>query len=140
MLVTLKNLILALINATLILVALCLWLGVSLTNNLRSLTDVVDRGLEAVAPIRQDVATARTELAGLRQTVAELRANPGDLAGDELAQVVAVLEQIDGRLADMQAQVTALADLPEEVLETAIGAVADELREMQPLTQGADGG
>lgn len=138
MLATLKNLLLALINATLILVALCLWLGVSLTDNLRSLTDLVDRGLEAVAPIREDMAGTRAELAGLRETVAEIRATPGELAGEELSQVVEVLERIDGRLADMQAQVTELADLPEEVVQTAVGAVADEIRQMDPMTGRAE--
>lgn len=71
----LRNLLLAMINATLILVALCLWLVWQLTSEVNSITDDVTT-LRPLQPLRDDVTALTGEIRGLRAEIAA--------AGDEL--------------------------------------------------------
>ena len=77
---TLKDLFLALLNATLILVALCLFLFLMAANKANSLTETFAEHLQIVGPLQESVQTTGTEIAALRSDLAELKNQSGEVS------------------------------------------------------------
>lgn len=101
------RLVLALINATLILVALCLWLGLRLGSQVHAVTEDVARSLVVVAPLEQRLDGLTDEIAGLRGDLAQVRAGAAEAPAEALA-----------RMQDRMARI-----------EAAVGAVSDQARQ-----------
>ncbi|MGR3803908.1 hypothetical protein [Marinibacterium profundimaris] len=127
------NLILALLNATLILVALCLWLALQVSH---SAERVVDRANEAVAQIHP----VTVELQGLQDEVAGLRADLDTMATGASDQAQAAAEAAQARIDQMQAKIDAveerLADLrtlPDQMSGGMSSDPRDEMLEMLQL-------
>ncbi|WP_419739871.1 hypothetical protein [Ruegeria sp.] len=70
---TLKDLLLALLNATLILVALCLFLGWKLASTVEDVTSGLSEKLQVVAPLRDEAQGIREQLSGLRSDLARIQ-------------------------------------------------------------------
>jgi len=124
---TLRNLCLALLNATLILAALCLWLGWRLADTVQNISTEVTRTVAAARPIQSDFQGLTKEVSALRTDIASLRNSSGEPSSFELQKYEKRLGEIDARLTSMgQKLETALRD-PDALIETAVGAAADEL-------------
>lgn len=125
---TLKDLLLALLNATLILVALCLFLGWQLASKVESIAEEFSETVQAVAPIRNETKGIRTELAALREDLSALSLeNPG--ANGKVAQDIRAtltrLNSLDQKLQIVQERLISLADEPQVLIARAIENGAD---------------
>lgn len=104
---TLRNLILALLNATLILVALCLFLGWRLMATVDDVSDNVTASVETVTGLREDVQALTAEVASLRETVAaiDVPRSPTSAAAQRIANR---LDEFGTRLDAARAETAAL--------------------------------
>ena len=120
---TLKNLALALVNATLILIALCLFLLWQIGNTAERVAGSFAENLELLGPLRAEVAGLRDDLSGLRGDLAEIQAVPGQ----GMDAVEAQLDAVGARLDGVQARVNSLSEAPERLMTAAIDRSADRL-------------
>jgi hypothetical protein len=119
---TLKDLALALLNATLILIALCLFLAWQVASTARDVTGRLSEELADLAPLRGTVQDTKDELTGLRQDLAGLRDGDGPAVSQQVQARLAVLEE---RL-DMTAErLNALSGAPERLIDHAVETAAD---------------
>jgi hypothetical protein len=112
----LKELARALLNATLILVALCLLLLWQLSASMERVSSGLAASAQAVAPLRADLQAVSREVAGLR---ADLAAAP--TRGTLDARAAAVTTRLDG----IEEKLAAFTALPDEVSGRLGARVAD---------------
>lgn len=124
---TLKNLALALLNATLILVALCLFLAWKVADKADQITDNFARNLITVAPLREDVQSLTEELAALRSDLAQVSSQSSDLSSASLQRIQTRVAQIDARMSTARQSITKLVEAPTLLIDYAIDASADRL-------------
>ncbi len=127
---TLKDLFLALLNATLILLALCLFLGWKLAQSIDNIRDGFAENLQVVAPLREQAQGIRGELAALRSDLAAIRAQGDTLDSDALQQLNATLQKLnklEAGLEGAQARLAGLVDNPEDLIDHAITTSVDKV-------------
>lgn len=111
-----KNLLLALLNATLILAAICLWLAWGALSSAERVAAQIEDAARTVLPLRAEIVTLTEEIAATRTELATLRT---DGAGNRAA-----LEQriagVEAELARLTAAVTALGADPEALIDSAV--------------------
>lgn len=124
---TLKNLALALVNATLLLVALCLFLALMVANSAERAADRFSDAVSSLAPVRTGISEISDNIQGLRADVRVLIDRPGivsdaqaDALNDQIAALTAQLGTVDAQLADLR-------EIPDQVISTAIDHVADRM-------------
>ncbi len=125
---TLKDLLIALLNATLILVALCLFLGWKLASTVEGITTVFEEKLEIVAPLKDEIRGVRGELAALRSDLTELQADGAvtDIAERvRLSTALVTLDNLEARMQDSQARIKEITESPDTLISTAIEKSAD---------------
>ena len=127
---TLKDLLLALLNATLILIALCLFLGWKLASTVDGITDRLAEKVQIVAPLKEEVQGVRDELTALRNDLSSLQS--GQTATDsataqKLSQALEQLDTLEGNLQAAQARITELTESPDQLINTAIENSADAI-------------
>ena len=110
------NLILALLNATLILTALCLWLSWKAFSAVEGVSSNLENAAEKVVPLRSDVAALATEIASLRVAIADR----GAAATAADAAMTAQLARIEDQLAEISSGVTEFANQQEDTLQTLV--------------------
>lgn len=123
---TLKDLLLALLNATLILVALCLFLLLMLANRANSLTESFAQHLQIVAPLQERVQSTGAEIAALRTDLAEIKDQSGDISSATMTRIQDRIEAMESRLAEMQSSMAELRTAPERLLDQAIEKAGDQ--------------
>ncbi len=123
---TLKDLFLAMLNATLILVALCLVLGLMLVGRANSLSDRFSENLRTLTPLRDNIEATGAEIAALRSDIASLRDPSIELPPEALARVEDRMAKMEARLDTIQASTKELRDAPKQMLDQAIAQAADE--------------
>jgi len=116
-----KNLILdllkAMINATLMLLALCLFLGWKLVGSVQDVTGKVTEAVVQITPVQDRIQDLRLEVVGLRSDI---------VSRPELA-VSAQLDTLDRRLAALQQDLAQLRRLPTEIIQGAAQTGAAEM-------------
>ena len=118
---TLKDLLLALLNATLILLALCLFLGWKLAQSVENIQDRFQQNLQIVRPFQEEARTIRADLNALRDELVAVRADTTDVgAGQKLAQTLDRLDQSLAALDRAQDTLTQLAETPELLIDRAV--------------------
>jgi len=127
---TLKDLVLALLNATLILLAICLFLGWKLASTVDGITTAVSEKLEVVTPLRSEIQGVRGELAALRSELASIQ--PVGAVTDSATQqrISAALDTLNGLEEKMQASQARIAEIaasPDALIDTAIETSADAI-------------
>lgn len=128
---TLKDLALALINATLILLAVCLFLGLRVADRANDVAHTFATALADLGPVRQSLDATTAEVAALRADLEELRANPGAQVQDKISVKA---EAIEARLDTVQDSLAQMQALPYDLTDHAIEKVGDELAELlKPL-------
>ncbi len=94
----LRDLGIALINATLILVVIALLLGLKLSNQVDRITSDFARNLVSAEPLRNDVQAMTGELSALRSDLAGIREQSGELTSETAQALTARLEIFEARL------------------------------------------
>lgn len=113
---TFWNLFIALINATLILAIICLWLAWKVLSAADRVSDQVAVASENIAASREDIRAMTTALGGLKSEVAALRTTP-DPALDALTTR---LDSVDERLVPLERALTWISVTPDELMDTAV--------------------
>jgi len=114
---TILDLLKAMINATLLLLALCLYLGWMLVSSIQDVTGKVTEAVTQVTPVQDRIQDLQLEVAGLRR---DITTRP-DLA------VTGQLNTLDQRLASLQQEMTGLRQLPNDIIQNAVQTAAAEL-------------
>ncbi|RYH11811.1 hypothetical protein [Tropicimonas sp. IMCC6043] len=134
----LRDLALALINATLLLAALCLFLGLRIVSTVDATTERITQSVVAVERLHGDLQTVGEELSALRAELAALRQSPLELPPEMAAALEARLADFDARMAALD-EAIARAGETGEALRTAarqgidravdrgVAALADEI-------------
>lgn len=124
---TLKNLALALLNATVLLVALCLFLALLIMNSAERVSDTFSEAVSALTPVRTEVSDINEALQGLRSDVQSLAQRPGAISDDQASALTAQIETVNARLDAVNAQLGQLGEVPDQVVTTAIDYIADRV-------------
>jgi len=127
MLNTLKNLGLALINATLILVALCLFLTWNIVDKADHIASNVAQSLISVQPLRQDIQGATIELAALRNDLAQISEQSDELRSASLQRVQTRVEQMQEDMENARQSLANLSQAPTRLVDHAIETAADQV-------------
>jgi len=123
---TLKDLALALLNATLILIALCLFLAWRTATAVDAMTENFALTLQRVTPLRDEVSATRDELTALRQDVAALKAGGSELSSAAAQRLMNRLNVIDTQIDVAQRKITNLVDAPEKLIDYTLETAADK--------------
>ncbi|WP_170414204.1 hypothetical protein [Ruegeria atlantica] len=125
---TLKDLLLALLNATLILIALCLFLGWKLAATVDDVTTKFAEKVQIVAPLKEDVQGVRGELTALRSDLSSLQLDGTTVDSATAQKLSKALEKLDDLESNLQAAQTKIAELtesPEQLINTTLENSAD---------------
>ncbi len=126
-LVVLKNLLLAIINATLILLAVCLWLAWQLSETISSAATEFAEGLVTISPIREDIQGMTTELADLRAELSTIRTDSGEAASEAVNALQNRVIRLDQRVSGTLGKVETLVSKPEELIGFALDRASSNL-------------
>ncbi|MDB6176277.1 hypothetical protein PAF17_02010 [Paracoccus sp. Z330] len=131
-----RNLALALINATLILLAICLWFGWKLMAEVNGVTQNMASNLVSAQPALDRIDTLRAEIVGLRTDLADLRETGSDTADAAVAKLQDRAAGLEARLAEFQNMSQYLADDPGIILDRAVSTAVTQLaHEAQGMLQ-----
>lgn len=122
---TAKNLLLALINATLILVIICLWLAWKVLSAAEDVSAQLSQATATVAPVREDITALTEEIAGARADLASLR---GATSVTAAAGLVQRLDRIESQLDTVTGAIAAVQADPDVLIDKAMTRAFDELR------------
>lgn len=140
---TLKDLALALLNATLILVALCLFLGWKLASKVESVSAEFSETVQVLAPIRDEAKGIRGELSALRGYLTTLM-RENQVTDSQTAQNIQAtlrrLNAVEQKLQTAQERFTELAETPEVLIAQAIQTGADIASERVLALKGCEPG
>ncbi len=112
---TFWGLFLALLNATLVLAALCLWFAWGALSAADRVSGQINEAAQTVLPLRGEIATLTAEIAAARADLAALP--PG---GTEAAALQARLAGIEMRMAELSASVSTLTADPDALIDRAV--------------------
>jgi cell division protein FtsB len=116
-------LLLALVNATLVLVAICLWLAWGALSSAERVAAQVGEAAETVLPLRAEIVTLTGEIAATRAALAALSTEG---AGDRAA-LERRIAGVEAELARLTAAVTALGADPEALIDRAVTSAFERL-------------
>lgn len=137
-----KNLALAMLNATLILLALCLWLAWKLSAEIDDITDDFASNLIKVQPLRDDIATLTGQVGLLRQDLEQLRGESAGAAEAAIARLSERTDQLDAGLTKVNGLFDRLSADPEALLDqatrSAVSQLANEAQDMMHCLPNAE--
>lgn len=133
---TVKNLILALINATLILIALCLFLALKLVNTTNRITTDFAQELVKIQPLGLEIQAATTELAGLRGELAQLSGQSAQSRSASLQRVEERVAQLENSLSNVLLSFSDINQAPARLFDYAIDATANRLTQKIKVLKG----
>lgn len=119
------NLVLALLNATLILAAICLWLAWGALSAAERVSGQIEEAAQTVLPLRTEIVSLTEEIAATRSELADLRS-------EGAADRAALAERIAGVEAELARLTEAVAELgadPEALIDRAVTSAFDGLGE-----------
>ncbi|EEX10474.1 conserved hypothetical protein [Ruegeria lacuscaerulensis ITI-1157] len=124
---TIKDLLLALLNATLILVALCLFLGWKFAETIEGVQDRLAQSLAVVQPLKEQAQGLRAEVGTLREDLATIKAGTGDdpELDQKLSQALTRLDSLQDRLEATQDKLGDVAENPELLIDFAVTTAVD---------------
>lgn len=121
----LKDLLLSLVNATLILGAICLFLFWRVTVASEAVIEDFSTVQTTVVPLREDLQDLTAEVRELRATLATAEWMEAEDRPAALSQLEGRLEVIDSRMELAQSRLTSLAAMPVELIDRAIRTGVD---------------
>ena len=114
---TLGQLALALLNATLILLALCLWLGWGAASAVRDVSGDMAMRKEVLTGLRDDLQGLKAEVAALRSDLAQGKTPDGPR-----------IDALDTRLATISENLARTAEAANRMADASAQAVGNEIR------------
>lgn len=123
----LKDLALALLNATLILVVICLVLAWKVAGKADQITATFAQNLITVAPLREDIQGLTREIAALRSDLTQLPTQSDAQRSATLRRVQTKMVQIETQLGTVRQSMSELSKAPTQLIDYAIDASADRL-------------
>ncbi|MBV1896370.1 MAG: hypothetical protein KUG70_07920 [Rhodobacteraceae bacterium] len=136
MLKVLKDLCLALLNATLILLALCLFLAWKVANTADNVASNFASNLVVVEPLKAELQAMTGELVNLRQDVAQVLARPGEIQSATLQRIETRLEKVDARMSDASKSISNLSQAPYLLVDYAIETASDSIAQKAGYLRG----
>lgn len=127
---TIVNLLLALLNATLILVALCLFLAWQLAEEVESVTGQVGQKMTQVESLRSEVSSMTAEMAALRVDLSKQNVQADSLTLQKMDALSAKLDRIENGMADTRGKVDAFLEEPNALVDRAVDRATDNLKEI----------
>ncbi|MBO6896647.1 MAG: hypothetical protein JJ868_04655 [Shimia sp.] len=121
---TLKDLLVAIINATLILVAICLFFLWRLSDSAERVAASFAQNLQIVAPLEDSVNGLRNEVATLRNDLASISLDSNALTAQATANLQSRADAVQRELEGINNSLARLADTPETLMQTALDDVA----------------
>ncbi len=125
---TIWNLLLALLNATLILIALCLWLAWQISTEISSLTATFAQNLIEVEPLREEVRGLREDVANLKSDLAALQTQSGELRTASLTRIEEKVEIVEARVSSTADSLGAILDEPMILIDYTVESSAEALK------------
>lgn len=122
---TLKDLLLAMINATLILVALCLFLLWQLSGTAERVIADFAQNLQIVKPVEARVVALHEEVSGLRADLAalSLEDTAQNLPASQALQARA--DALQSQLEQINSTLTTLAETPEKLMRDGVAQLSE---------------
>ncbi|WP_164661276.1 hypothetical protein [Tropicibacter sp. Alg240-R139] len=124
---TLKDLALALLNATLLLLALCLFLAWKVGMTVDGLTATFSENLIKITPLRDEVAGLRSDLSDIHADLAAIKTQSGAYSAVALNRLQQKVEALETNVQGVQSRVRQLVDTPELLIDHTIETAADAL-------------
>lgn len=121
---TVKNLLVAMINATLILVAICLFFLWRLSDTAERVVASFAQNLQIVQPLETKVDGLRTEVASLRSDLAALSLDSTSLTAPATERLQTRANALQLELEGINSNLARLADTPETLMQSALDDVA----------------
>jgi cell division protein FtsX len=125
MLNALKNLIVAMINATLILIVLALFLAWNVTNKADQIASNFARSIVTVQPLREDIQGMTAELAAIRGDIAQISGASEGVRSASLQRIAARLDQMEARAETARLSISELSQAPTKMVDYAINSAVD---------------
>lgn len=116
----LKDLALALLNATLLLAAIGLFFAWRVTSTMDGMVATFAGNLEIVTPLREDVQAMTTELAALRNDISALKSQTGEVSSATLRMVEDRVEKMESRVEEARNSIDDLKQAPDQMVDHAI--------------------
>lgn len=126
---TVWNLVLALLNATLILVAVCLFLGWKVAETTNGMVAGVADRLAEFTPVRDELRALSGDIGALRDDLAAAQAGADDRRAAAYARMSGEIDAVSARLDAVLGQAEALVAAPEELIDQAVAAAGAEARQ-----------
>lgn len=126
---TIGSLILAVLNATLILLALCLWLAWNVVGTARSIAADVGAQIDDLRPFQASIAQLKDEVAELRLAVQSFETQDGGLAAATLRSLQGQVVTMDEKLGQVSTRLGRIVDDPTVLIDHAIGTAAARTQE-----------
>ena len=123
-----KDLALAFLNATLILIAICLWLAWQLSDTVSSATSEFAASLVRLQPLRDDVRAMTTEIVSLRTDLAAIGQRTGEVGSQAFSAVQERVETLEVRVSGTLTKMETLVAQPDKLIDYAIDQVAISLK------------
>ena len=123
---TLKDLFLAMLNATLILIAVILLLLTLLLTKANSLSEAFAQSLVALQPLEAGIDTVNSEVNRMKADVIALKQQSQGVSFAKLEELEQGLGKIEAHLADINSSMATLAETPERLLDDAVASAADK--------------
>ena len=123
-----KDLALAFLNATLILIAICLWLAWQLSDTVSSATSEFAASLVRLQPLRDDVRAMTNEIASLRTDLAAMGQRTGEVGSQAFSAVQERVETLEVRVSGTLTKMETLVAQPDKLIDYAIDQVAISLK------------
>lgn len=119
---TVFNLLLALVNATLILVAICLYLELRVVQKMDSLTTTFSQNLVTIDPLRESVENLSGEVSDLRADLQNLRETPGKMTAAAEQQLSSRIDQLSAQLTSVKTKFDNVVQNPDVLVDKAVDA------------------
>lgn len=125
-----KNLLLALLNATLMLALLCLIFAYLTMRKVDGVVATFAENLIEVQPLRDELAAMNENLSGLRSDLATMRDASGEVSDAALLAIQARVGRIEAEVAATRTQIHAILDAPEVLIDQAIISSGEVLKDI----------
>ena len=123
-----KDLFFALLNATLILIALCLWLAWQVSGAINSAASEFAGRLTNIETVRADIGGLRTEVAAFRSDLANLDTGTGENTSVAVARIQSRLNALEQRVGTTFDKLEAVAAHPETLVNYAVDRTAEQIK------------
>ncbi|WP_204114110.1 hypothetical protein [Shimia biformata] len=115
-----RNLVLAMINATLLLAAICLFLLWQLSGTVEKVAASFAGNLQVLEPVTTEIGGLRSDLAAMKADLATMGETAGGTAGASAARIEARLTTFGTKLDAVQTRIDNIASEPERLMRIGV--------------------